>query len=205
MVRRRGLDPDRLRISANAHLIMPYHRKLDADDGALPRQEQDRHHQEAGSGLPTPTSTPATASGSRICTTPGSSARRWTGPWRTRTGSFRGSTTNCPWMPRRSPTSTSDTPIGSSPTSPTPPAVVGGSAGGQDGAAGGCSGNTPRRRPRNVSVRHLVQPDRRRGVGRGGDRASKDRRESSGSPRPTSPGSAPGPSPPSYRTRPGIA
>jgi adenylosuccinate synthase len=30
MVRLRGLDPDRLRISANAHLIMPYHRKLDA-------------------------------------------------------------------------------------------------------------------------------------------------------------------------------
>jgi adenylosuccinate synthase len=30
MVRQRGLDPDRLRISANAHLIMPYHRKLDA-------------------------------------------------------------------------------------------------------------------------------------------------------------------------------
>ena len=30
MVRDRNIDPDRLRISANAHLIMPYHRKLDA-------------------------------------------------------------------------------------------------------------------------------------------------------------------------------
>jgi adenylosuccinate synthase len=30
MVEARGLDPSRLRISANAHLIMPYHRKLDA-------------------------------------------------------------------------------------------------------------------------------------------------------------------------------
>ncbi len=30
MVRDRNVDPDRLRISANAHLIMPYHRKLDA-------------------------------------------------------------------------------------------------------------------------------------------------------------------------------
>jgi adenylosuccinate synthase len=30
MVAGRGIDPSRLRISANAHLIMPYHRKLDA-------------------------------------------------------------------------------------------------------------------------------------------------------------------------------
>ncbi|MGH8927272.1 MAG: adenylosuccinate synthase, partial [Acidimicrobiia bacterium] len=30
MVKERNLDPGRLRISANAHLIMPYHRKLDA-------------------------------------------------------------------------------------------------------------------------------------------------------------------------------
>jgi len=30
MLRSRGIDPSRLRISANAHLIMPYHRKLDA-------------------------------------------------------------------------------------------------------------------------------------------------------------------------------
>ena len=30
MVAGRGLDPSRLRLSSNAHLIMPYHRKLDA-------------------------------------------------------------------------------------------------------------------------------------------------------------------------------
>ena len=30
MLRARNIDPDRLRISANAHLLMPYHRKLDA-------------------------------------------------------------------------------------------------------------------------------------------------------------------------------
>lgn len=30
MVAGRGIDPSRLRISANAHLVMPYHRKLDA-------------------------------------------------------------------------------------------------------------------------------------------------------------------------------
>jgi adenylosuccinate synthase len=29
-LRSRGIDPSRLRVSANAHLIMPYHRKLDA-------------------------------------------------------------------------------------------------------------------------------------------------------------------------------
>lgn len=30
MARERGLDPSRVRLSSNAHLIMPYHRKLDA-------------------------------------------------------------------------------------------------------------------------------------------------------------------------------
>lgn len=30
MLRSRGIDPSRLRISSNAHLIMPYHRKIDA-------------------------------------------------------------------------------------------------------------------------------------------------------------------------------
>jgi adenylosuccinate synthase len=30
MLRDRGIDPSKLRLSANAHLIMPYHRKLDA-------------------------------------------------------------------------------------------------------------------------------------------------------------------------------
>ncbi len=30
MLRRRGVNPDKLRISSNAHLIMPYHRKIDA-------------------------------------------------------------------------------------------------------------------------------------------------------------------------------
>jgi adenylosuccinate synthase len=30
MMARRGLDPSRVRLSSNAHLIMPYHRKLDA-------------------------------------------------------------------------------------------------------------------------------------------------------------------------------
>jgi adenylosuccinate synthase len=30
MITERGIDPSRLRLSANAHLIMPYHRKLDA-------------------------------------------------------------------------------------------------------------------------------------------------------------------------------
>ena len=30
MLRSRGVDPNRLRISSNAHLIMPYHRKIDA-------------------------------------------------------------------------------------------------------------------------------------------------------------------------------
>ena len=30
MAAEKGLDPSRVRLSSNAHLIMPYHRKLDA-------------------------------------------------------------------------------------------------------------------------------------------------------------------------------
>ena len=30
MLTERGIDPSRLRLSGNAHLVMPYHRKLDA-------------------------------------------------------------------------------------------------------------------------------------------------------------------------------
>ncbi len=30
MLTERGIDPSRLRVSGNAHLVMPYHRKLDA-------------------------------------------------------------------------------------------------------------------------------------------------------------------------------
>ena len=41
----RGIDCSRLRISGNAHLIMPYHQEIDASDRASSRQEQARHHQ----------------------------------------------------------------------------------------------------------------------------------------------------------------
>ena len=43
-LRRRGVDVSNLRISANAHLIMPYHVLLDTAGEAEARQALDRHH-----------------------------------------------------------------------------------------------------------------------------------------------------------------
>ena len=64
-------------------------------------------------------------------------------------------------------------------------------------AARGRPGHVPRPRPRHLSVRHLVQPGRRRRVHRARASGPATSTGSSASPRPTSPASAPGRSPPS--------
>ena len=40
----RRVDGSKLLVSANAHLIMPYHRALDKVTGTLPGQRADRYH-----------------------------------------------------------------------------------------------------------------------------------------------------------------
>ena len=62
-------------------------------------------------------------------------------------------------------------------------------------AVRGRPGHLPRPRPRHLSVRHLVEPGRRRRVHRRRRRARATSTGWSASPRPTSPGSAPGPFP----------
>ena len=75
---------------------------------------------------------------------------------------------------------------GSSPWSATPWRLVHDALDrGQQRAARGGPGHLPRPRPRHVSLRHLLQPGRRRGVHGDGDRAARHRARSSGSPRPT--------------------
>ncbi len=45
MLERKGIDTRRLRVSGNAHLIMPYHQELDRVTERYPGQEQARDHQ----------------------------------------------------------------------------------------------------------------------------------------------------------------
>ena len=70
----RGIDPSRVRVSANAHLIMPYHRKLDAvRERYLGRQQIGTTKR--GIGPAYMDKSRATASGCRTCSTRRSFAR----------------------------------------------------------------------------------------------------------------------------------
>ena len=115
----RGVSCDKLLVSANAHLIMPYHRALDkvterylgsARIGTTGR----------GIGPPTATRSPGSGSASRTCSTPASCARSssWCCGRRTRCSArctTAAASTRRPWRP-----TTSVTPNGSAPTWPTP-------------------------------------------------------------------------------------
>ena len=72
-------------------------------------------------------------------------------------------------------------------------------------AVRGRPGDDARHRPRHLSLRHLVQPDRGRGVHRGRRGADPHRPRARGRARPTSPASARAPSPPSSTTPTGAA
>ena len=82
------------------------------------------------------------------------------------------------------------------------PADAGQGAGARrDRAAGGRPGHPARRRPRHLSVRHLVEPDRRRRLRRARASRRPGSTRSSASSRRTRPGSAPARSRPSCSTR----
>ena len=70
-----------------------------------------------------------------------------------------------------------------------------------DGALRGRPGDDARPRPRHLSLRHLVQPGRRAPPASAPASAPATSTRSGGSPRPTRPGSAPAPSRPSSTTR----
>ena len=71
----------------------------------------------------------------------------------------------------------------------------------RDGDLRGRPGDPARPRPRHLSLRHLLQPDRRRGDASAPASARPTSTRSGASPRPTRPGSAPAPSRPSSTTR----
>ena len=79
-LRAKGVDLSGLRISANAHLIMPYHRLLDhAGEAKLGKLQIGTTRR--GIGPATPTRRRASASASRTCSTRRSCARRSPRRW----------------------------------------------------------------------------------------------------------------------------
>ena len=68
----------RLLVVGNAHLIMPYHQELDASWPSATWARTSWAPPSGASAPPTPTRRPGSASGSRTCSTPRSSARSWT-------------------------------------------------------------------------------------------------------------------------------
>ncbi len=68
-LRARRVDVSGLRISANAHLIMPYHLLLDSAGEAKLGKPADRHHPPRASAPATRTRRRAWASASRTCST----------------------------------------------------------------------------------------------------------------------------------------
>ena len=168
MLEARGIDCSRLKVSGNAHLILPYHQLHRPGDGAAPGQERPRHHQARHrtgvrrQGIPRrhpragplrpqdlPREAHAGAQGQ------GADARQGLQPALADRRRDRGH------LPRR----------------PGAPAAAVRGRHGQPGARGaggrparplrGGAGHLPRPGPRDVSVRDVVQPDRGRRVPRG--------------------------------------
>jgi adenylosuccinate synthase len=114
-----GFDPNRVRLSSNAHLIMPYHRKLDAViERYLGKNQIGTTKKGIGPAYTDKYS--RFGIGFRTYSIPRSSPRRWRPPSSRRTRSCPGSTTPSPWRPGRSSRSTWVTRSACDPTSPTP-------------------------------------------------------------------------------------
>ena len=161
----RGVDTSRLVISSDAHLIMPHHRALDkVTERFLGKRQIGTTGR--GIGPPTATRSPASASACRTCSTCRSSGRSSRAPCRRRTRSWSRSTTARRSTSTRSSRSTRRTPRRSSTASSTPGSAGQGPRRRRVGPARGVAGHAARRRPRHLSVRHVVQPDGRRRGGR---------------------------------------
>ena len=199
-VRRRSrpgaIDTSRLVVSGNAHLIMPYHYELDrATERRSARTSS--APPSGGSARPTPTRRPASGFGSRTCSTRRSSARSSTSCCGRRTPSWPRSTTGSPLdadeiaeqLPRRA------RPADRADDRRHGRARARGARRRRARHARGGPGDLPRPRPRHLSLRHLLEPDRRRRLRRDGHRADATSTGWSASPRPTSPASAPDPFP----------
>src|SRR5215218_3030081 len=134
-----GIATGKLLISANAHLIMPWHKELDKlTERWLGRQRIGTTGR--ASAPPTPTRSAGSASASRTCSTRGSWPRRSRPCSASATRCWPRSTTGCPWTPRRSLRSTPPTPRPCGPGSSTPPCT----SGTRCGRASRCCSRAPR-------------------------------------------------------------
>ena len=134
---------------------------------ALPRAKRRSAPPGAASARATRTRSPGWACASRTCSTRRSCGRRSRPPWSSRTRCWSRSTT----ARRSTSTRSSTTVLGPGrevrpPHRRHPAGAQQGAGTRRDGAAGGRPGHPARRRPRHLPVRHVVQPDRRRGVRR---------------------------------------
>ena len=196
-----AIDISGLRISANAHLIMPYHLLLDHAGEAQARQAPDRHHparhrpllRRQGRAARHPHAGPARREDPAAEDLRGDGAQApdaapvREGPGARPAHDDRG-------VPHASAT-------GSSPTSPTRRRSSGTALDARRLVrVRGRAGHAARHRPRHLSVRHLVEPGRGRRLRRrrGGPEGRSTR--SGASPRPTPRASAPARSRPSSRT-----
>ena len=186
------------KVSGNAHLILPYHQELDRAHRAPPRARTSSARPSAASARPTPTRRRASACGCRTCSTRRSSARSSTSCSRRRTRSWPRSSTSCRSIGRRDrrrSTSTSCAPRLEPLHRRHGQPRARGARGRPARAARGRAGHVPRPRPRHLSVRHVVEPGRRRRLHRRRHRAPLHRpghRHRQGL---RAPGSAPGPFP----------
>jgi drug/metabolite transporter (DMT)-like permease len=119
-----GIETGKLLISANAHLIMPWHKELDKlTERWLGRQRIGT----TGRGIGPTYADKAARLGIRVqdLLDPGSWPRRSRPCCASATRCWPRSTTGCPWTPRRSSRSTPPTPRPCGPGSPTPPCTSG--------------------------------------------------------------------------------
>ncbi len=96
--------PSGLLISADAHLMMPYHVAIDKVTERYLGKQEDRHHRPRHRPVPTRTRSRASASGSPTCSTRRSWPRRSRPRWSSRTRCWSRSTTARRWTSTRSST-----------------------------------------------------------------------------------------------------
>ena len=159
---RAGTRPSSLRVSGNAHLIMPWHIAL---DGASERRLGQLQIGTTRRGIGPAYADKATRIGIRVQDLLDPKILRQKiepalaekNVWLERVYGLE------PFeLERRAPSGTRATPSGCGRTSPTRRCSSRGARDGQARAVRGRAGHAARPRPRHVSVRHLVEPDRRR-------------------------------------------
>jgi adenylosuccinate synthase len=170
----RGIDVGGLRISGNAHLIMPWHRIIDADSElALGRLQIGTTRRGIGPAY----ADKALRVGIRVQDLLDEKILRLKiqTALSVKNELLRSSTTTGRSTRRSSPLPCWATPSASARSSPTRRSTSTGALRRALGGGRRRAGDAPRHRPRHLSVRHLVEPDRRRRVHRARGRPDPDR------------------------------